>query len=93
MDFNDLATKNDIRAIEDLIRDSIQIHSPAKRWPMRMKKRCAAEYMGTSNNQIDNWVNDGDLKPKFDKNPALHPTTPAYFNKEDLDKIRLREGY
>ncbi|MEL7006150.1 MAG: hypothetical protein AAFN93_25995 [Bacteroidota bacterium] len=49
----------------------------------------AAKYMGTSPTQIEHWIQEGKLAPKYDKDPQLHPTTPMYFNKEDLDKIRL----
>ena len=86
---NEIATKNDLAEFLKQFQIVFQ-NTSSSRWPMRMKKKLAAEYMNTSINQIDNWVNNGDLLPRHDKNPDLHPTTPAYFNKEDLDKLRFR---
>lgn len=88
MNLEDLLTKQDMESLTTRI-EQIIAHSKGSLWPMRMKKKTAARYMDTSPTQIEKWVNAGVLTPSFDSNPDLHPTTPAYFNKEDLDKIRF----
>ena len=89
MQATELVTKQDLKRLEQYLQ-GLCTEGTSIRWPMRLKKRSAAEYMNTSRSQIDSWVNNGDLIPRFDKDPSQHPTTPAYFNKEDLDKLRWR---
>lgn len=84
----ELLTKEDLEDFTKKILGAIQGTRSAT-WPARMKKKTAAAYLDTSTTQIDIYVKEGKLKPNYEKDPLLHPTTPAYFNKEDLDKIRL----
>jgi hypothetical protein len=88
MKFEDLLTKQDMEAMINRI-EHVIANSKGALWPMRMKKKTAAQYINTSLTQIEKWVNAGILTTRIDNDPNLYPTTPAYFNKEDLDKIRL----
>lgn len=88
MGVDELLTKKDLAEFERRLVVAIQSSSSGS-WPARMKKKTAAQYMNTSPTQIDEYVREGRLTPHHDKDPGIHPNTPTYFNKEDLDKIRL----
>lgn len=92
MNLEDLLTKQDMEAMLKRL-EQVIAHSKGNLWLMRMKKKMAAQYMNTCSTQIEKWVNEGLLFPSFDNDPNLHPTTPAYFNKEDLDRLRLSKKH
>ncbi len=85
----EILTKEDLEKFEKRIIVAIQTNTSSGSWPARMKKKKAAQYLDTSITRIDELVSSGKIKPRYDKDPRIHITTPAYFNKEDLDKIRL----
>jgi len=84
----ELATKNDLEEMKESILSAIS-GKAGKEWPARMKKQMAARYMNTSDTKIDEWVKAGLLHPQYDRDPELVRSTPAYFNREELDKIRF----
>lgn len=85
---DDLITRGDIETLEARILRAIEISKHGD-WPARMKKKTAAAYMNTSVKQIDDWVDNGKLRPRYDKDPEIYTNTPAYFNREELDKLRF----